>query len=90
MDGYDVGLSNPFTKSGDPAIRGRIFDIYCLDPRTGTEGHYNFIRLEEDRQCDRRFKATVVTSYKGYSKELGSSTMVMKIYSYIKCVPTIF
>ena len=76
LDGYDIGLSNPFAESGDPAIKGRIFDVYCHG-QTGQDGHYNFVRLEEDRNCDSRFQTNVVTSSKAYAKELGSTNQVI-------------
>ena len=74
LNGYDAGLSNPFSKSGDPGIKGRIFDIYCNVGER--DGHYNFVRLETDRHCDNRFKTNVVTSTKEYSEEIGSSNKV--------------
>ena len=78
LDGYDIGLSNPFAQSGDPAIKGRIFDVYC-NSENGKDGHYNFVRLEEDRNCDSRFQSNVVTSSKEYVEELGSTNQVIKI-----------
>ena len=83
--GYDVGLSNPFSKSGDPGIKGRIFDIYCniAAPDGARDGHYNFVRLETDRHCDTRFTTNVVTSSKEYSEEIGSSN---KVNQFPNCV----
>ena len=78
LNGYDIGLSNPFSKSGDPAIKGRVFDIYCHD-RNGKDGHYNFVRLEADRHCDRRFTTNIVTSSKEYAEEIGSSNSVISL-----------
>ena len=77
LDGYDIGLSNPFAESGDPAIKGRIFDVYC-NGQNGKDGHYNFVRLEEDRNCDSRFQSKVVTSSKEYAEELGSTNKVIQ------------
>ena len=78
LNGYDAGLSNPFSESGDPGIKGRIFDIHCSEASGGgaRDGHYNFVRLETDRHCDSRFKTNVVTSSKEYSEEIGSSNEV--------------
>ena len=86
LNGYDVGLSNPFAKTGDPGIKGRIFDIHCMiaDPGgKGMDGHYNFVRLETDRHCDTQFKTNVVTSSKEYSEEIGSSN---KVNQFLCCV----
>ena len=80
LNGYDVGLSNPFAKAGDPAVKGRIFDIHC-ESQDGRAGHYNFVRLEDDRRCDQRFSQDVVTSSKDYSKLIGSSNTVNVLYS---------
>ena len=80
LNGYDAGLSNPFSESGDPGIKGRIFDIHCSEASGGgaRDGHYNFVRLETDRHCDSRFKTNVVTSSKEYSEMIGSSNEVNK------------
>ena len=62
LDGYDVGLSNPIGSGGDPAIKGRIFDIFCTG-NGNKNGHYNFVTIEAERQCDRMFEKSVSTSF---------------------------
>ena len=76
LAGYDVGLSNPFALTGDPALKGRIFDVECHE--NGKDGHFNFVRIEADRHCDSRFKINVVTSSKEYAEEIGSTDTVIR------------
>ena len=77
MNGYAIGLSNPFANAGDPAIRNRIFDVDC-NSETG-KGHWDFVSVDEEHNCKTTFKTNIVTSYGGYIRQQGSNTEVMGV-----------
>ena len=74
LNGYDIGLSDPFADAGDPAIRSTIFDVDCYS-ETG-KGHWDFVSVDEGINCKKSFKTDIVTSNKGYARQLGSNTEV--------------
>ena len=71
LDGYDLGRSNPYAEDGDPAVRGRIFDIDCDLCNMGAvcQGYYNFVSFEVDVRCDSEFSSKTINNYKEYLEE---------------------
>ena len=76
MNGYDIGVSNPYDANGDPAIRSRLFLHDChvqQDTRMEVKwapGYYHFIGdVRVNMHCDADFSLKSFTSEEEYNKE---------------------
>ena len=68
MNGYDLGIANPFNTYGDPGIRNRIFLHDCEN------GYYDFISdIRSDMHCDSDFSMKTVSSTSDYHQARQSS-----------------
>ena len=68
MTGYDYGIGDPSSSTGDPGIRSRIFLHDC------TEGYYDFISdIRHDMHCDSDFSMKTIRSESEHQKEESSS-----------------
>ena len=76
MNGYDLPISNPYDKGGDPAIRSRIFLHDCYHDSKLTvysafkePGYYNFVSdVRTSMRCDADSSVKSYTNEKEYNK----------------------
>ena len=76
MNGYDLPISNPYDKDGDPAIRNRIFLHDCYYQKSLTEmrahhepAYYNFVSdVRTTMRCDADMSVKSYTNEKEYTK----------------------
>ena len=86
MNGYDLQISNPYDKNGDPAIKNRIFLHDCYDTNE-VNGYnvfrdaafYNFISdVRLTMQCDADMSLKTYSTEKEYNKARSNVNEVSK------------